>query len=446
MLPGDLLGSWAGASVTVAGAGVTGTSVSEVLTARGAAVTIVTDPASLPPDSDLVITSPGWAPQHPLFAQAAAAGVPVWGDVELAWRLRPVGAAPWLVVTGTNGKTTTTEMLHAILTAEGFSCAVAGNIGPPILDAVLAGHDVLAVELSSFQLHWAPSVVPAAAVILNVADDHADWHGSLEAYSQAKAQVWRSPDTVAVAVAEDEDSMRLLASAAGRRVVVRLETPGPGELGVHVDHEHALLVDRCFAEGAPAQAEAVLDLADAPHLAARTLLTDAVAATALARAHGVSAAAVAGALEHYRPGHHRNEVVVVVDGVTYVDDSKATNPHAAIASLASHDRIVWIAGGRNKGMAFDDLVIAAASTVHAVVLLGECAEEIAEALSRHAPQIPLTRVATMDDGVRAAARLAQPGDTVLLAPAVASMDMFTDYRHRGQVFAAAVHQLETPSP
>jgi UDP-N-acetylmuramoylalanine--D-glutamate ligase len=439
---------WRGLPVVVAGAGRTGDSIVRALEPLGAVLTVVDDKdgsaTALPEGTALVVTSPGFAPHHPLMRSAATAGVPVWGDVELAWRLSRDTGTEWLVVTGTNGKTTTTEMLGAMLREGGRHASTAGNIGTPILDVVrsVPPYEVLAVEMSSFQLHWAPSVAAVAAVVLNIADDHLDWHGSRVAYEKAKANAF-AEGTIAVGVADDPASMRLLAHAPGRRVVVRLGPPGPGELGVVVESDggDVLLVDRAFGPGAPERAELLLDLGDAPVLAAPHLVTDALAAAALARAAGVPGEAIAAALTSFRPGAHRVQLVGERDGVRFVDDSKATNPHAALASLSGFDPVVWIAGGRNKGLSFDDLVSAAAPRLRAAVLLGESADEIADAFARHAPQITLVRASTLDDGVREAASLAHPGDTVLLAPAAASMDMFRDYAERGDVFAAAVRTL-----
>jgi len=440
------LPDWRGLSVVIAGAGVTGSSVVRALEPLGATVRIVDDSdgtaaAALPEGTALVVTSPGWRPDHPLLLEAARRGVGVWGDVELAWRLGRDTATPWLVVTGTNGKTTTTGMLAAVLEAAGLSTQACGNYGPPVLDAVLhePPHDVLAVELSSFQLHWAPSVRPQAGAVLNLADDHLDWHGSRASYAHAKARAYGDEGTVAVGVAGDD---ALLATAPGRRVRVTLAVPAAGELGVvRQPGGPALLVDRCFAAGAPAEAEALASLADLPALLAPHDVTNALVAAALARAHGVPAEAVAAGLASYQPGEHRMQVIGTHAGVTWVDDSKATNPHAALASLAAFDSVVWIAGGLNKGLAFDGLARGARDTVRAAVLLGRCAPEIAEALARHAPEIPVIRVPDLDAGVREASRLARPGDTVLLAPAAASMDMFRDYRERGQAFAAGVARL-----
>jgi len=448
----------AGLGVVVAGAGVTGTSARRHLAALGARVTVLDDrdgsaAAGLPPRTGLVVVSPGWRPDHPLLAAAAADGVPVWGDVELAWRLacapgRPA-APPWLVVTGTNGKTTTTGMLAAVLTAAGATTVATGNIGLPVLDAVLAepAYDVLAVELSSFQLHWAPSVVPFAGAVLNVAADHLDWHGSATAYAASKLRALGDARTIAVGVADDPGSAALIATAPStRRVLVRASPPAAGELGVADGPDGAaVLLDRAFtaftADGPGGAGEVLAAVADVPALRAPHDATNALVAAALARAYGVPAAAVGRGLAAYRPGPHRVERVGVVAGVGYVDDSKATNPHAALASVTAYPSVIWIAGGLNKGLGFDELAAAARGHVRAAVLLGSCREQIAAALARHAPQIPVIRVPDLDHGVREAARLARTGDTVLLAPAAASFDMFRDYAERGEVFAAAVRRL-----
>ncbi|MBL7628820.1 UDP-N-acetylmuramoyl-L-alanine--D-glutamate ligase [Frankia sp. CN6] len=423
------------------------------LRAAGARVTLGGLPAE-PGAARLVVTSPGVPPGTPLLAAARAAGIPVWGEVELGWRIRP--GARWLAVTGTNGKTTTTEMLGAILAADGRRSTTAGNIGTPVVTAALAEppYDTLAVELSSFQLHYTDTAAPIAAAVLNVAPDHLDWHGGPDGYAADKARIWRHPGTIAVGNADDPVSAALLARAPGRRVTFGLD-PATADVTV-VDGE---LVDRAF-DGGPLLTVADLlaggpaDPAGGPPAGGRPpgarapsaggaagpgrhLIANALAAAALARADGVAPAAIAEALAAYRPGAHRDAHVVTVDGVRYVDDSKATNPHAALASLTAYPSVVWIAGGLNKGLAFDELVAAARDRLRAVVLIGRCADEIEAALARHAPDVPVERAAGMDDAVEAAARLARAGDTVLLAPAAASMDMFRDYAERGDLFAAA---------
>ncbi|WP_406488903.1 UDP-N-acetylmuramoyl-L-alanine--D-glutamate ligase [Streptomyces sp. NBC_01650] len=466
---------WQGKHVTVAGLGVSGIPAAKVLHGLGAVVTVVNDGddersrtqaaeleaqgiavrlgdgATLPESTELIVTAPGWQPDKPLFTAAAEAGVPVWGDVELAWRLRGPGAAPWLAVTGTNGKTTTVRMLASILEAAGLVTAAVGNIGVSLLDAVLGDeeYDVLAVELSSYQLHWAPSLRAHSAAVLNLAPDHLDWHGSMAAYVADKGRVYEGNLVACVYNAADpatEDLVREADVEEGCRAIgFTLNTPGPSQLGV-VD---GILVDRAFVANRQKQAQELAEVKDidppAPHN-----IANALAAAALARAFGVEPAAVRDGLRAFRPDPHRIEHVANVDGVAYVDDSKATNTHAAEASLAAYDPIVWIAGGLAKGATFDELVTGAAGRLRGVVLIGRDRELIREALTRHAPEVPVvdldrTDTGAMSEAVREAARLARPGDTVLMAPACASMDMFVNYNKRGEAFADAVRALAAES-
>ncbi len=436
--------AWVGVHVCVAGLGLSGAAAERVLAERGAQVTTVDaklgNDQVLPPDAELVVTSPGWRPTHALFAQAAARGVPVWGEVELAWRLRDP-TVPWLGVTGTNGKTTTVRMLTSMLSAAGHRAVACGNVGVPLLDAVLAepAYDVLAVELSSYQLHWTSTVACRAAAILNLAPDHLDWHGSVEDYAADKARIW-APGTVAVFNADDDATRRLAAQrhdSGPSPVSFTLDEPSPGQLGVLAGDLVERGPDGSGVELAP------VDLVQppAPHNVANAL-----AAAALARTLEVGPDAVAAGLRAFRPDPHRIDLVASIDGVDYVDDSKATNAHAAAASLAAFRPVVWIAGGLAKGAEFDELVAGAAHRLRGVVLLGRDRALIADALARHAPEVPVvdvpaTDTGAMDDVVRAARGLARPGDTVLLAPACASMDMFTNYGERGDAFAAAVRRL-----
>ncbi|MEW2566361.1 UDP-N-acetylmuramoyl-L-alanine--D-glutamate ligase [Streptomyces sp. NPDC047070] len=470
--------AWQGMNITVAGLGVSGISAARALAGLGASVTVVdggdspahreravpleqqgiavrlADADTLPEGTDLVVTSPGWKPGSPLFEAAAEAGVDVVGDVEIAWRLRGHDgrkAAPWLAVTGTNGKTTTTRMLASILAAAGLRTAAVGNIGTPIVDVVLgldeeyADLDVLAVELSSYQLHWAPSLRAHSAAVLNLAPDHLDWHGSMEAYAADKGRVYEGNQVACVYNVADkatEDLVRAADVEEGCRAVgFTLGTPGPSQLGV-VD---GILVDRAFVEDRHKQAQELAEIADvdppAPHN-----IANALAAAALARAFGVPPKAVRDGLRAFRPDAHRIEHVADVDGVAYVDDSKATNTHAAEASLAAYESIVWIAGGLAKGATFDELVVRSAKRLRGVVLFGADRALIREALARHAPEVPVVELDRTDTGampaaVQEAARLARAGDTVLLAPACASMDMFANYNQRGDMFAEAVREL-----
>jgi UDP-N-acetylmuramoylalanine--D-glutamate ligase len=472
---------WSGVRVVVAGFGVSGFAAADNLLFLGAQVTALDEATSeekaekaglletlgatirlepgatavLPPDTDLVITSPGWRPDAPLLAQAVERGIPVWGEVELAWRLRdPERAAPWLAVTGTNGKTTTVQMLQSILTAAGLRAAAVGNVGLPIVEAVMdpEPHDVLAVELSSFQLHYAHSMSAESAVVLNVAEDHLDWYDDepggptgMDKYAADKARIYERVQRACVYNLADPATEAMVREAdvveGARAVGFTLGMPAPGNLGVVED----LLVDRAFIEERATSAAELCTLADlaspAPHFVANAL-----AAAALARAHGVSQQAVRDGLRAFRPDGHRIAHVAEADGVTWIDDSKATNPHAAQSSLSAFEDVVWVAGGLAKGARFDDLVVAVRDRLRGVVLLGRDRHVVADALSRHAPDVPVIDVGADETGdpmervVDAAAGLARSGCTVLLAPGCASMDMFTNYGARGDAFAAAVHR------
>ena len=484
MSPVDHLGrtsDWRDVRVVVAGFGVSGYAAADNLTFLGAQVTALDDSdagdrreraqlleslgatirlgpgstATLPDDVDLVVTSPGWAPTSPLLAQAAERGVPIWGEVELAWRLRdPERPAPWLAVTGTNGKTTTVQMLEAMLRAAGLRAVACGNVGLPIVEAVMDPdpYDVLAVELSSFQLHYTSSMRAESAAVLNVAEDHLDWYDDMAAYAADKGRIYEGVQRACVYNVADPVTEQLVRDAevqeGARAIGFTLGTPGVGMLGVVGD----VLADRAFIEERQTAAAELCSFADlsttAPHF-----LANALAAAALARAHGVEPVAIREALRHFRPDGHRIAVVAEVAGVTWIDDSKATNPHAALASLQAYESVVWVAGGLAKGARFDELVLAVRERLRGVVLLGRDAGVIRDALSRHAPDVPVYELAAgetepgeaMDRVVSEAAALAHAGDTVLLAPGCASMDMFANYGARGDAFAEAVHRLRGAS-
>ncbi|MGW0229083.1 UDP-N-acetylmuramoyl-L-alanine--D-glutamate ligase [Actinopolymorpha singaporensis] len=410
-------------------------------------------PDSIPGGPDVVVTSPGWRPDAPILAQAAAAGIPILGEVDLALRLRdPEHAAPWLTLTGTNGKTTTVGMLASILSAAGLRTAAVGNIGAPVVDAVLdpEPYDVLAVELSSFQLHWSRRLWPRAAAVLNVAPDHLDWHGTLDRYAADKGKIYEGCEIACVynvADAATEELVRAADVVEGCRAVgFTAGIPAVGMLGV-VD---GVLADRAFVEQRQTSAAELCNVRDLPSSAPHNV-ANALAAAALARAHGVRPAAVRAGLTSFTLEPHRIQRVADVDGIPYVDDSKATNAHAALASLLSYDSVVWIAGGLAKGQDFDDLVHAVKGRLRAVVLLGRDRRLIFEALSRHAPEVPVVEVAdgeteVMDRVVAHARHLARPGDTVLLAPGCASFDLFASYGARGDAFGAAARRLAGGAP
>jgi len=485
--PVDLLGrhdDWTGVHAVVAGFGVSGFAAADNLNHLGASVVALDEKAEgkedraellgvlgadvrlgpgttavLPDRADVLVVSPGWKPGAPLLVQARERGIPVWGEVELAWRLRSAGPdgppAPWLAVTGTNGKTTTVQMLDAILRAAGLRSIAAGNVGLPLVEAVMdpTPYDVLAVELSSFQLHYTDSVRAESAAVLNLAPDHLDWydgpHGMAH-YADDKGRIYTGVERACVYNVADPETERLVREAdvaeGARAIGFTLGMPDVGMVGVVDD----ILVDRAFIPERQTSAAELCTVDDlfspAPHVVA-----DALAASALARAHGVPQAAVRDGLRGFRTDGHRIAVVGTRAGVTYVDDSKATNPHAALSSLLGFDPVVWIAGGLAKGARFEDLVATVRPRLRAAVLLGQDREVVREALARHAPDVPVivlepgetgTGHAAMEAAVEAAASLARPGDTVLLAPGCASMDMFTDYADRGDAFAAAVQGLQ----
>ncbi|MCU1538536.1 MAG: UDP-N-acetylmuramoylalanine--D-glutamate ligase [Humibacillus sp.] len=468
---------WSGIDVLVVGLGVSGFAAADALAERGARVTAVSrdvtpaiseratileildvdvrlgpEHVTAPrPGTQLVVTSPGVPPHDPLMLAAAADGIPVWGEVELAWRMRAQeGAAPWLTVTGTNGKTTTVGMLASILQAAGLRATSAGNIGTPLLEAVLhpEPYDVLAVELSSFQLHWQRSVSAVASAVLNVAPDHLDWHGDYAEYLRAKGRIYDNTHLACVYNVADVQTEQLVMDASVvegcRAIGFTTGIPAPSMIGVVED----VLADRAFVEQRQRSAAELCTLADLqgdgppppPHYVANAL-----AAAALARAYGVGPLAVRDGLRAFRPDRHRIAEVATVGGVRFVNDSKATNPHAAGAAIRSFDSVVWIAGGLLKGADVDGLVEEMASRLRGVVLIGADRDQIAQALARHAPDVriidlPDTDTGVMDRVVKEAARLAHPGDVVLLAPAAASMDMFTNYGARGDAFEEAVRR------
>jgi UDP-N-acetylmuramoylalanine--D-glutamate ligase len=465
------------ARVVLAGLGVSGRAALEVLRARGADVVTVdahapdadaADAAGFVEDGgldevDLVVASPGWPPHDPLLAGALARGVPVWSEVELAWQLRADrtagrGPAPWLAVTGTNGKTTTVGMLESILRAAGEHTLAVGNVGTPVvLAATDPALDVLVVELSSFQLHFTHSTAPQAAAVLNVAEDHLDWHGSFDAYASDKGRIFERAEVACVYNVADPRTEALVRAAdvqdGAVAVGFTLGTPRVGQVGVVED----VLVDRGFVAQRHTHAAELGTIADLAHLGGPDgavpphVVQDALAAAALALAHGVAPAAVRAGLRAYAAGAHRIATVARVDGVDWVDDSKATNPHAAAAALASFDEssVVWVAGGLAKGASFDELVVARRDRLRGVVLIGVDQGPLRDALSRHAPDVPVVAVDPGDtgsvmtravDSARVLVGDVRPA-TVLLAPACASMDQFRSYAERGDAFAAAVRAL-----
>lgn len=476
----------AGARILVAGFGITGYSIVDQTLQRGARVSAVdasTSPATreraqilevlgadirLGPEHtervpelpggerfDVVVTSPGWRASQPLLADAAAQGIPIWSEIELARRMQAEGGPAWLAVTGTNGKTTVVTMLESILRAAGLRAVAAGNVGVPLLDVVMAPEpvDVIALELSSFQLHWTEHVQAHASAILNIADDHLDWHGDAAAYADAKGKVYAGTRVACLYNVADEATLHQLEEAdvqeGARAIGVSLGAPGLSELGVVDD----LLVDRAFIAERARQAAEVASFADlahlGPHGAPPHIVFNALVAAGLARSIGVPTHAVRDGLRAFTPGAHRSVVVAEHGGLTYVNDSKATNPDSASAALSGADSLVWIAGGDAKGADLAPLVRAHGHRLRHVVLLGLDAAPFVDALRAEAPLVGVTWLnpeehagpaALMDAAVARAREAARPGDVVLLAPAAASIDQFANYAERGELFAAAVHR------
>ena len=474
---------WTGLRVAVLGLGVTGFAVADTLTELGAEVLVIAPevdddrakildvigarllrhPLDGVPDElvafapEVIVASPGFHPDHPVLEWAGEAGVAVWGDIELAWRVRDkVNTAEWILVTGTNGKTTTVQMTATFLAANGLRAAPCGNIGVPVLDAVRdpSGFDVLVVELSSYQLHHLPKAGPGAlhpwsSVVLNVADDHLDWHGSFDAYKAAKATVYENTKIACVYNRADEATRRMVEDAdveeGARAIGFGLDVPGPSDFGV-VD---GILCDRAFLDDRRNAALEITSLDEleprgltAPHVVANIL-----AASALARSFGVPVGVIHDALGEFRLDAHRIETVALAGGIRWIDDSKATNPHAAQASLAAFGKVVWIVGGLLKGVDVDALVAAHAARLRAAIVIGVDRAALVGAFARHAPELPVFEVVAddtdqvMPDAVALASRVAEEGDTVLLAPAAASMDQFADYGDRGRRFHEAVRSM-----
>jgi UDP-N-acetylmuramoylalanine--D-glutamate ligase len=425
--------------------GVTGEAVARHLRERGAIVVAVDDRGTddvgwraeaagvelvvapdaarrreLVADADVVVPSPGVPESHPVFAEAAELDRPVRGEVELAsrWARQPIVA-----ITGTNGKTTVTELVTAMLIASGVRSVAAGNIGLPLSDAVRRDVEVLVAEVSSFQLRFTDSFHPAVAVWLNLAEDHLDWHADLGAYAAAKARIWahQTPKDVAVVNADDPIVTAWASKAPSRLVTFGLREPADYRL------------EEGWLQSPAGPLVAVSDLARAlPHDVANAL-----AAAAAGLAAGATVDGVATALRAWRGLPHRVVLVAEAGGVRWYDDSKATNPHATLAAVAGFDSVVLIAGGRNKGLDLAPLR-EAAGRVRAVVALGEAGRDVAAAF---AGVRPVVAAASMEAAVRAAADAARPGDAVLLSPACASFDAYRSYAHRGEDFARAVREL-----
>jgi len=479
---------WKGLRVAVLGLSMTGFSVADTLTELGADVLVLSEsatdeyerlvpvigarlelgalddvPAALREFApEVVIASPGFPPAHPVIRWVQESGIALWGDVELAWRVRDKvrradgSTADWVLITGTNGKTTTTQLTATLLAEGGLRAAPCGNIGVPVLDAVRdpEGFDVLVVELSSHQLWYLGlsqpegQPFPYAAVCLNLADDHLVWHGGADAYRDAKAIVYRNTRVACVYNKADEATRRMVEDAdvveGARAIGFDLGTPGPSDLGV----VEGLLVDRAFLDDRARSALELTTVADLDRvgLAAPHIVQNILAAAALARSLGVEPEAIHAALQSFRLDAHRIQVVARHAGITWIDDSKATNPHAAASSLRAYPGAVWVVGGDLKGVDIADLVAEVGGTARAAVVIGVDRAGVVTAFERHASTVPVFEVDAGDTGqvmnrvVEIAAGIVDDGGTVLLAPAAASFDQFSSYADRGNRFAEAVRE------
>lgn len=449
--------SFNGQRILILGAGLTGSAVARSLAKRGGDLTLADENPSvtsdypvihannvLIQDFDCVVISPGWRHDHPLVIAAHDAGLPLLNEVDLAWQIKSEIAPgqKWLAVTGTNGKTTTVEMVAAMLESGGVKATACGNVGQTVIEVVdrSDAYEVLVLELSSFQLHWSQQAQFVASAILNIADDHIDWHGSFDEYAQAKITILDRAST-AILNADDGEIVKRTSHWQGHKVFYTLDTPAPGEIGLVEE----LLVDRAYVED-PQEASMFAELAEVKPMIAHNV-SNTLAAAALARSVGVSHEDIRSAIKGFRPGRHRIETILSADLINWVDDSKATNPHAATASLLSYESVVWIAGGLAKGAQMEELVERTSKRIKAAILIGADRALIEAALIKYCPEVPRVLIdgdssdELMEKAVTAAQGFAQSGDTVLLAPACASMDQFISYADRGDRFAAAVKKV-----
>ncbi len=446
----SFISSLSGKSVVVFGAGVTGAPTIEFLQSKDAKTILVDEKITGPgifndfskvalAQVDFAVVSPGWKVDNPLILQLKKAGISIISEIDLAWRVKQEikPHQKWLALTGTNGKTTAVQMAEAMLVADGQNALACGNIGLTAIEAVInSDAEILILELSSFQLEWSVEAQFVSVAILNIAEDHIDWHGSFDNYANAKFKITNNAESV-ILNALDSAIVKRAKNLAHPIIWFTLETPKPHQIGL-VEN---LIVDRAFVSD---EAEALFELSDINPAVPHNVL-NAMAAAGLARSVGSKAESIAQALRNFKLDHHRLEVVAERDGVFWIDDSKATNPHAAMAALNSQLKSIWIAGGLAKGATMDELVKNCSSRIRSAILIGSDAPLIARALEENAPEIPIHHVNEYSDPldlmkkvVALAGELAQSGDAVLLAPACASMDQFKNYAERGQLFAKAV--------
>ena len=440
----------AGKKCLVIGAGVTGRALKDALESFKAEVTIFDENAksgavsTVPSDIELAITSPGWRKDHKVFTEIKKIGAQLLSEIDFAWLVKEELAPnqKWVALTGTNGKTTTIQMVESIFNKADVNGTACGNVGETVIAAVCKSpaYDYLALELSSFQIDWSELPKYESVAILNISPDHIDWHGSFESYSKAKLKLLSQAKRIVLNKADPE--LRNRCALTQNVIWFSLDTPAPGEIGL-VDE---LLIDRAFSPN-PQEASEISELVDITPTVPHNVL-NAMAAAALALSIGISYKSIKDGLNSFTTDHHRMELVRSHNEINWIDDSKATNPHAAAASIMANLNVVWLAGGLAKGAQMDDLIKQCRTRIKSAILFGKDRDLIAQALKTYAPDVSVKLVdlkidnkQLMHDAVAAAVEVAVAGDTVLLAPACASMDQFSSYVERGQLFAQAVKAL-----
>jgi len=441
----------AGKKCLVIGAGVTGQAVDKALKRFGAISYLFDEKTNsklnvvdqIPQEIDFAVVSPGWRADHRVILNLKSLGIEIIGEVDFAWKIKEVIAPnqKWVALTGTNGKTTTIKMVESIFKSAKINGAACGNVGQTVIESVMQepALDYLALELSSFQIHWSELPKYESIALLNIAEDHIDWHGNFDSYAQAKLKLLKQAKKSFV---NKSDKVLSTKVQSGSVIWFSLDTPQPGELGV-VEN---LLIDRAFSPS-PSEANEISELVDITPTVPHNIM-NALAASALALSLGVKYQSIKEGLKNFSTDHHRMELVLSKGEINWVDDSKATNPHAAMASLLSYFNVIWIAGGLAKGASMDELAKRAGSRIKSIILIGQDREIIAQAFAQYSPTTQLVRVdqssdakQLMKDVIAQAKKTAKSGDTVLLAPACASMDQFDSYVERGQLFAQAVKEL-----
>jgi UDP-N-acetylmuramoylalanine--D-glutamate ligase len=411
------------------------------LAKSGVEVTFGESPLGLLEWADLIIPSPGVPPTNPLLARALAVGRNIWSEVELGSRF---AEGPILAVTGTNGKTTTTTLLAQVLQEAGLPALAAGNIGFPLVRAARSAEvgKRLVTEVSSFQLAFVASFHPSVAIVLNVAQDHYDWHGGYRDYVDSKARVTENQsreDLIVVAV-DDPGCLEIASRSAARIVGFGMEAPDAlrgrldDAIGRPSEGVAGVRNGRLVVQMGTRELE-VMNLVDI-HLDGRHNVENVQAACLAALECGASHVSIAGTVSSFRSLPHRTSLVAEINGVRYIDDSKATNPHATLKALEGLEDVVLIAGGRAKGLDLSPLA-RVRPNLRGLVVMGEAAGELKEIFQG----IPCAHAPIIEDAVLMAAGMAEAGDTVVLSPACSSLDQYSDYAERGRRFAKAVKQL-----